>query len=46
MRWQLIFRVYVKILGVLIGLVGLIAVLRYRDLQRWLREKRERRAEK
>ncbi len=46
MRWSVIFLVYIRILGVLIGAVGLIAVLRYRDLQRWLREKRERRTEK
>ena len=46
MNWALIFPVFLLILGCLAGVVVLIDVLRYRDLQRRLREERERKAEK
>ncbi len=46
MNWALIFLESFLILGCLVGLVVLLDVLRYRDLQRRLREERERKAEK
>ena len=46
MNWASIFLVSVLILGCLIGIVVLLDMLRYRDLQRRLREERERKAEK
>ena len=45
MTWLLIFLVFALVLGCLIGFVVLLDVLTYRDLQRRLREERERRAE-
>ena len=46
MNWALIFLASLLILGCLVGIVVLLDVLRYRDLQRRLREERERKAEK
>ncbi len=46
MNWALIVLISTLILGCLVGIVVLLDVLRYRDLQRRLREERERKAEK
>jgi len=46
MDWTLIFLTSVLIIGCLIWVVVLHDVLTYMDLMRWLREERERRAEK
>ena len=46
MIWPLIFLVFALIIGCLFGVVVLLNVLMYMDLQRRLREERERKAEK
>ena len=45
MNWPLIFLAFILIIGCVVGVVVLRDILTYMDLQRRLREERERRAE-